>query len=88
MCLNETGVIFRIRKIGKGSVVLVDKIMNGKSEGGLTKQEKAISLFQFIVHKHTRNIIDHRKRRHAQYHSGNPEQPAGYQDRKHHPERR
>lgn len=48
MCLNETGVIFRIRKIGKGSVVLVDKIMNGKSEGGLTKQEKAISLFQFI----------------------------------------
>lgn len=32
----------------KGSVILTDKIMNGESNGKLTKQEKVVSLFQFV----------------------------------------
>ena len=33
---------------GKGSVILVDEIMNGETDGKITKQEKVVFLFKFI----------------------------------------
>lgn len=33
---------------GKGRVILIDKIMNGESDGKPTKQERVVSLFKFI----------------------------------------
>ncbi|MDQ0508386.1 hypothetical protein QO008_000841 [Peptoniphilus ivorii] len=47
------------KRVGKGSVVFIDKIMNKEAGGGSTQQEKVLSLFKFIeeLNKLKQNLV-------------------------------